>query len=92
MVNIAGSGSVDFLDFWMARLVPLLAAAVGAWLTFGTRRALTKMVQFAERWSPLGRRWSINPEKPGWIWFYRVDGAVVLAGVTWMLARHYLTH
>jgi len=90
MVNIAGSGSVDFLGFWMARVVLLLAAAVGAWLTFDNHHALVKMVQFAERWSPLGRRWSINPEKAGWIWFYRIDGAVVLAGVVWMFARHYL--
>jgi hypothetical protein len=26
----------------------------------------------------------------GWIWFYRIDGAVVLAGVVWMFAEHYL--
>jgi hypothetical protein len=90
MVTFAGSRSVDFLDFWMARAVLLVAAAVGAWLTFDTRRALTKMVRFAERWSPIGPRWSINPEKAVWIWFYRIDGAVVLAGVTWMFAQHYL--
>jgi len=90
MVNIAGSGSVDFpfLDFWMARVVLLVAAIIGAWLTFDTRRALTRVVQFAERWSPLGRRWSINPEKAAWIWFYRIDGAVVLAGVVWVFAQH----
>jgi len=52
-------------DFWPARALMFLAAALGAWLTFDTRRALTKMVEFAVRYSPGRRGWAINPEKAG---------------------------
>ena len=79
----------DAVSFWVVRAMLLLAAALGAWLAFDTRRALRVMVEFAARRSALGRRWSINPENAGWIWFYRIDGAVVLAGVVWMFADHY---
>jgi hypothetical protein len=79
----------DAFSFWVVRAMLLLAAALGAWLAFDTRRALKVMVAFAARQSPLGRRLSINPENLGWIWFYRIDGAVVLAGVVWMFAEHY---
>ena len=81
---------MDMLDLWVVRAILLLLAVFCIWLTFDTRRAMKRMVQFAERWSPLGKGWwSINPEKAGWIWFYRIDGALVLVGVTWMFAQHY---
>jgi hypothetical protein len=80
----------DAFSFWVVRVMLLMAAALGAWLAFDTRRALKVMVAFAARRSPLSRRLSINPEKVGWIWFYRIDGAVVLAGLVWMFAEHYL--
>jgi hypothetical protein len=80
----------DAVSFWVVRAMLLIAALVGAWLAFDTRRALKVMVEFAARRSPLSRRLSINPENVGWIWFYRIDGAVVLAGVVWTFALHYL--
>ncbi len=81
---------LDVLDSWVVRTMLLLMAALCAWLIFDTRRALKGMVRFAERWSPFGRRWLINPEKAGWIWFYRIDAAVVLIGIADMFVRHYL--
>jgi hypothetical protein len=89
-MHFADAKPPDLLDFWVGRAMLLLAAALGAWLTFNRRRALKRMVQFASRWSRLGSRWSINPERPGWIWFYRIDGAVVLAGVVWIFVQYYL--
>ena len=79
----------DAFSFRVVCVILLLAAALSAWLAFDTRRALRIIVEFAARRSPLARRLSINPENSGWIWFYRVDGVVVLAGVVWMFARHY---
>ena len=94
-MTLASLKTQDVLDlpgafsFWAVRLIFLLAAALGAWLAFDTRRALKVMVAFTARRSPLSRRLSINPENAGWIWFYRIDGAVVLAGVVWVFAQHY---
>jgi len=82
--------SPDSVSFWAVRTILLLGALVGAWLTFDTRRALKMMVEFGSRSSPFVRRWSIHPEKTGWIWFYRIDGAIVVAGVLWIFAQHYL--
>jgi hypothetical protein len=79
----------DAFTFWAVRAMLLLAAALGAWLAFDTRRALRIMVAFAERRSHLSRRLAVDPENAGWIWFYRIDGAFVLAGVVWMFASHY---
>lgn len=79
----------DAFSFWVVRVMLLFAAVLGAWLAFDTRRALRVMVAFAARRSLISRRLSVNPENAGWVWFYRVDGAVVLAGVVWVFAQHY---
>ena len=79
----------DPVGFWAVRVLLLFAAVLGGWLAFDTRRALKTMAKFASRWSPLAERWSINPHRVGWIWFYKIDGAVVLAGVIWIFSRHY---
>jgi hypothetical protein len=81
----------DPVIFWAVRIILLLAAVLGGWLTFDTRGALKTMVGFSSRFSPLAKRSSINPERAGWIWFYRIDGAVVLAGVIWIFSRYYFT-
>jgi hypothetical protein len=86
---LADARPFDMFDFWPVRVLLFLAAALGAWLAFDTRRALRTMVEFGARMSPRARRWSINPENAGWIWFYRIDGAMVLAGVVWFFAAHY---
>jgi len=94
-MTLASLKTQDVLDlpgafsFWAVRLIFLLAAALGAWLAFDTRRALKVMVAFAARRSPLAERFSINPENAGWIWFYRLDGALVLLGVVWIFAVDY---
>jgi hypothetical protein len=61
----------------------VLSAAIGAWLFVDTRRAMRLMT----RWLSWGRRPNGKPmwEKAGWVWFYRLDGAVVLIGVIYML-------
>jgi hypothetical protein len=74
-------------SFWANRLFFLLAAALGAWLAFDTRRALKVIVAFSARRAPLARWLSFNPENAGWIWFYRIDGALVLAGVVLIFAQ-----
>jgi hypothetical protein len=80
----------DAVSFWVVRAMLLLAGTLGGWLAFDTRRSLRIMVEFTAGKSPFRRRWSINPEKIAWIWFYRIDGAVVFVGVIWIFARHYL--
>jgi hypothetical protein len=92
LASFRPTGPLDLpgaFSFWVVRGMLLFAAALGAWLAFDTRRALKVMVAFTARRSPLSRRLSINPENAGWIWFYRIDGAVVLAGVVWVFAQHY---
>jgi hypothetical protein len=89
MFDLADAKPLDMLDFWSVRAMLLLMAALCLWLTFDTRRALKSMVLFAGRWSPLGSRWLINPEKAGWIWFYRIDAAVVLVGIVYKFVQHY---
>jgi hypothetical protein len=79
----------DPVSFWAVRIMLLLAAVLGGWLAFDTRGALKTMVEFSSRLSHLAKRLSINPERAGWVWFYRIDGAVVLAGVIWIFSRHY---
>jgi len=79
----------DPVGFWVVRVILVLAAVVGGWLAFDTRRSLRLLVEFGKRRSPLARRFPINPEKAGWIWFYRIDGAVVFTGVLRIFARHY---
>jgi hypothetical protein len=90
MIYLADAEPLDMLDFWFVRTVLLLMGALCAWLTFDTRRALSRIVRFVASWFPFGSRWLINPEKVVWIWFYRIDAAVVLIGIAKSFARYYL--
>jgi hypothetical protein len=87
--------SQDVLDlpgpvgFWAVRVMLLIAAVLGGWLAFNTRGALKRIVEFSSRLSPLAKRISIDADRTVWVWFYRIDGAVVLAGVIWIFSRHY---
>ena len=80
--------SPDAISFWVVRAMFLLGAGIGAWLAFDTRRALKIMVGLGQK-TALGRRLSIDPENAAWIWFYRIDGAVMFACVLWVFAQHY---
>jgi hypothetical protein len=61
----------------------ILSAVIGAWLFADTRRAMGVLT----RWLSWGRSPNGKPmwEKAAWIWFYRIDGAVVAFGVIYML-------
>lgn len=91
MIYLTHAKPVDMLDFWVVRTLLVLMATLCAWLTFDTRNALKKIVRFVGRRSPFGSRFLINPEKTAWIWFYRIDAAVVLIGIAQVFTRHYLS-
>ncbi len=76
MIYLANAELLDLLDFWFVRMTLLVMAALCAWLVFDTRDAFTRIVRFVRHGSPFGRRWLINPEKAGRIWFHGIDGAV----------------
>ena len=89
MLVFADANPPDLLDFRIVQGVLLLVAALSAWLAFDTKHALERLIQLTERWNwiPRGSPWRVNPEKPGWIWFYRIDAAVVLAGIVFILIQ-----
>ena len=61
----------------------VLSAVIGAWLLLDTRRAMRLLTL----WLSWGRSPKGQPmwEKAGWVWFYRIDGAVVMIVVIYML-------
>jgi len=62
----------------------VLFGALSAWIAFDTRRALRKLVSLGPP-----SRLKINPDRPVWIWFYRIDAVVVLVGVVASLFSHW---
>jgi len=72
-------------------VVLILAAAVSGWIVIDTQRAMNWMARRGPEWWP-GRTTAIRlANKPAWIWFYRIDCAVVFVGVVLMLVAHWLT-
>jgi len=70
----------------------VIGAAVAGWIMFDTQRAMNWMARCAPEWWP-GRRMAIRlANKQAWIWFYRVDCAVVLVGVVLILVSHWSKH
>jgi hypothetical protein len=72
-----------------------IAAVFSGWTVFNTRRAMIWMASLGPEWWP-GRATGIRlANKPGWVWFYRVDCGVVFAGSILTLITHFvkeLTH
>jgi hypothetical protein len=68
----------------------LVAVVVSGWILRDVRGAMNWMARLGPGWWP-GRATAIRlANQPGWIWFYRIDCAVVLVGALWMLASHWL--
>lgn len=69
----------------------LLMALLCGWIVFNTSRAMNWMARRGPSWYP-GRETAIRlANKPGWVWFYRIDCAVVFVGVVLILVTHWLS-
>jgi hypothetical protein len=68
-------------------VVFVLFGALCGWIAFDTRQALTKLLSLGPP-----SRLKINPNRKIWIWFYRIDGFVVFAGVVVTLVSHWFRH
>jgi hypothetical protein len=93
MLLFADATPLDMLDFRFVQGMLFLMVALCAWLAFDTKRALERLIRLTERWNPIpqGSLWRVNPEKAGGVWFYRIDAAVVLAGIVYMFVqRHFI--
>ena len=63
----------------------ILFGSLCGWIALDTRRALAKLVAFTP-----GPAWlKIDPRREAWIWFYRIDAAIVFTGVILILAEHW---
>jgi hypothetical protein len=93
MLLFADAKPLDMLDFRFVQGMLVLMAALCAWLAFDTKRALERLIRLTERWNPIprGSRWRVNPEKAGWVWFYRIDAAVVFVGIIYMFVERHFT-
>jgi hypothetical protein len=73
------------------QIVFLLLAFLSGWVVFNTSRAMNWMARQGPPWYP-GRETAIRlANKPGWVWFYRIDCAVVFIGVVLILITHWLS-
>jgi hypothetical protein len=93
MLIFADAKSLDLFDFRFVQALLALFTALCAWLVLDTKHALECLIRLTERWNPIprGSRWRVNPEKAGWVWFYRIDAAVVLAGIVYMFVQRHFT-
>jgi hypothetical protein len=68
-----------------------IAVVVSGWIMFDTQRAMNWMARRGPEWWP-GRTTAIRlANKPAWIWFYRIDCAVVFFGSVLTLVSHWIT-
>jgi hypothetical protein len=69
-------------------LMLLTAIVASGWIMCDTQRAMNWMARRGPEWWP-GRATAIRlANKPAWVWFYRIDGAVVFVGTILMLVSH----
>jgi hypothetical protein len=72
------------------QIVLAVFALLCGWMAFDTRRTLSWLAQLGPSWMPF-RETSISlANKRGVIWFYRVDSAIVFAGIVFILISHWL--
>lgn len=69
------------VPFRIAQAGFALVTVLDLWIIADTRRALTALSYLGVGWGVSRRR--LVPEKTFWIWFYRVDAAVVLIGLVY---------
>lgn len=74
----------------VAVLAMFLIAAIGSgWILFDTQRAMIWMASRGPEWWP-GRGTGMRlANKRAWVWFYRIDCAVVLIGSVLILVTHF---
>jgi len=73
-------------------VVLLVAATVSGWMVFNTQRAMKWMASRGPEWWPLRATAIRLADKPAVVWHYRIDCAVVFAGVVFALVSHWLLH
>ena len=67
-----------------------LIALFCAWSIVDTRRTMNWLARLGPRSWPLYETSVSMANKNGWIWFYRIDCAVIFAGIVLTLASHWL--
>jgi hypothetical protein len=67
-----------------------LVALFCAWSIVSTRRTMNWLARLGPRSWPLYETSVAMANKNGWIWFYRIDCAVIFAGIVLTLASHWL--
>jgi hypothetical protein len=72
--------------------VLLVGAAVSGWIMFNTQRAMRWMASRGPEWWPLRATAIRLADKPAVVWLYRIDCAVVFAGLVFALVSHWLLH
>ena len=69
----------------------LMVAFLSGWIVLNTRRAMNWMARMGPPWW-LGRTAMRLAEKPGWVWFYRIDCAVLFVGAVLYLVTRWWSH
>jgi hypothetical protein len=67
-----------------------LVALFCAWTVLNTRRTMNWLARLGPTSWPLHETSVAMANKNGWIWFYRIDCAVVFAGMALILISHWL--
>ena len=67
-----------------------LVALFCAWSIVNTRRTMNWLARLGPRSWPLYETSVSMANKSGWIWFYRIDCAVIFAGIALTLVSHWL--
>lgn len=72
------------------QIVLTVFAVLCGWIAIDTRRTMNWLARLGPSWMPF-RETSISlANKRGVIWLYRVDAAVVFAGIAFVLVSHWL--
>jgi len=67
-----------------------LIALLCAWVMLNTRRTMNWLARLGPTSWPMRETSIAMANKSGWIWFYRIDCAVIFAGIALTLISHWL--
>jgi hypothetical protein len=67
-----------------------LIALLCAWIMVNTRRTMNWLARLGPTSLPWRETSIAMANKSGWIWFYRIDCAVIFAGIALTLISHWL--
>lgn len=78
-------------DFSIPMQMVLVACAfLCGWIVLNTRRTMNWLARLGPSWWPMRETSLSMANKPVWIWVYRVDCAVIFAGIVTALVLHWL--